>query len=419
MSSRIGIVGAGTAGLHLALYLQQHGIEVTVITDRRAEEVEAARLLNTVAHHAVTLTRERALGLTMWDHLDATYTCHHHFFGLPGMALSFRGDFSSPSRAIDYRLYLPALMRQFEARGGRFEYRTIEESELASLAERFDLLVVATGKGALARMFKPVETPFPGPQRHLCVGLYSGVRDSAPRGVTLSVAPGQGDLIEIPTLTFGGMATALLFETVPGSDMEELYRLRYDTDPRGFLNKVLGKLERYHPTVYDRVDRARFDLCRAADLLQGAIMPTVRQTSVTINGTLAIALGDVHMTLDPVTGQGANMASFGAWVLGEEIVEQPVFDQRFVEKVDRRREERILSAFRWTNAFLVPPPPELGALIVEMSQNQALADEFTECFNYPERQWDHLATGERIQSWLGSRRAQAAGPSAATSTAGA
>lgn len=406
MSSRIGIVGAGTAGLHLALYLQQHGIETTVITDRRPEEVVASRLLNTVAHHAVTIARERALGLTCWDDHDAAYTCHHHYFGLPGMPLSFRGDFSSPSRAIDYRVYLPELMHELEARGGRFEYRTIEESELAGLADRFDLLVVATGKGALARMFKPVETPFPAPPRHLCVGLYTGVRDSAPRGVTLSVAPGQGDLIEIPTLTFGGMATALLFETVPGSDMEELYRARYDADPRGFLGKVLAKLERYHPTVYDRVDRGSFELCRPTDLLQGAILPTVRQTSVTVNGTLAVAVGDVHMTLDPVTGQGANMASFGAWVLGEEIVQQPVFDQRFVEKVDRRREERILSAFRWTNAFLVPPPPELGALIVEMSQNQALADEFTECFNYPERQWDHLATGERIQSWLGARRAR-------------
>jgi 2-polyprenyl-6-methoxyphenol hydroxylase-like FAD-dependent oxidoreductase len=404
MSSRIGIVGAGTAGLHLALYLQRHGIQATVITDRRAEEYEASRLLNTVAHHAETIARERALGLTMWDHLDATYGCHHHFFGLPGHPLAFRGDFTSPSRAIDYRLYLPELMRQVEAGGGRFEYRTIEESDVAGLAERFDLLVVATGKSALARLFKPVETPFPVPQRHMCVGLYTGVRDSAPRGVTLSVSPGVCDLIEIPTLTFGGMATALLFEIVPGSEMEDLYRLRYDADPRGFLNKVLGHLERHHPTVYDRVDRQSFALCRPLDLLQGAILPTVRETAVQLGGTTVVSAGDVHMTLDPVTGQGANMASFGAWVLGEEIVQQPVFDQRFVEKVARRREERVLSAFRWTNAFLVPPTPELVGLILEMAQNQALADEFTANFNFPERQWDHLATGERIQSWLAAHR---------------
>ena len=32
MNKSIGIIGAGIAGLHLALYLQKHGIEATVIT---------------------------------------------------------------------------------------------------------------------------------------------------------------------------------------------------------------------------------------------------------------------------------------------------------------------------------------------------------------------------------------------------
>lgn len=32
MRRRIGIVGAGIAGLHLALYLQKHGVDATLIT---------------------------------------------------------------------------------------------------------------------------------------------------------------------------------------------------------------------------------------------------------------------------------------------------------------------------------------------------------------------------------------------------
>jgi hypothetical protein len=32
--------------------------------------------------------------------------------------------------------------------------------------------------------------------------------------------------------------------------------------------------------------------------------------------------------------------------------------------------------------------------------NQALADEFTENFNYPDLQWDRIATPERIQRWI-------------------
>jgi hypothetical protein len=43
-----------------------------------------------------------------------------------------------------------------------------------------------------------------------------------------------------------------------------------------------------------------------------------------------------------------------------------------------------------------------------MSANQALADEFTQNFNAPERQWDHLASPGRIRAWIDA--AQAAAP---------
>ena len=38
MARNIGIVGAGIAGLHLALYLQKHGVDATIITDRAPED---------------------------------------------------------------------------------------------------------------------------------------------------------------------------------------------------------------------------------------------------------------------------------------------------------------------------------------------------------------------------------------------
>jgi hypothetical protein len=50
--------------------------------------------------------------------------------------------------------------------------------------------------------------------------------------------------------------------------------------------------------------------------------------------------------------------------------------------------------------MLQPPSEALGMLIGAMSQNQALADEFTENFNYPDRQWDHIATPGRIHAWI-------------------
>ncbi len=162
--------------------------------------------------------------------------------------------------------------------------------------------------------------PFAEPPRHLCVGLYSGIRDAQPRGVTLSVCPGECDLIEIPILTFGGMATALLIESVPGGEHEALYRMKFEEDPKAFNAHVLALLDKFHPTIAERVDRATFGLVSARDLLQGKFVPRVRQTRADVDGTPAIAIGDVHVTMDPCLGQGANVASFGAVVAAEEIV---------------------------------------------------------------------------------------------------
>jgi 2-polyprenyl-6-methoxyphenol hydroxylase-like FAD-dependent oxidoreductase len=406
----IGIVGAGIAGLHLALYLQKHGIASTLITDRRPEEYRDIRLLNTVAHHHVTIAREDYLGVNHWNDPKQHYYYHDHFFNFPE-PISFRGDFSRPSRAIDYRIYLPALMKDFLDRGGMIDYRQIEQGDIAALVSRYDLLVVATGKGPLGQLFsyRPEHTPYSQPQRRLCVGLYSGVRQPDPMNVTLSVSPGHGEMIVIPTISFDGVATALLMENVPGGDMEELATLSYEANRKHFLQVLLGKLEQHHPTTYHRIDTARFDLAQPLDLLQGGVVPTVRNTVVQFDdGKCAIALGDVHSVVDPMMGQGANVASYAAFVLGEEIVNSDALDARFCEKVDLKRQDRVLAAARWTNIMLQPPSEALGMLIGTMSRNQALADEFTENFNYPDQQWDRVCSAERIHAWIEAKSAPAA-----------
>jgi hypothetical protein len=411
MTKRIAIVGGGTGGLHLGLYLRDHDIDVTLHTDRRPEEYAKLRLLNTVAHHSVTVAREDQLRVNHWPTDRFGYYCHHHYFG-GEQPLFFRGDFKSPSRAVDYRVYLPRLMGDFLERGGRIEYGDLKADDVSRLATGSDLVVVCTGKGPLGQMFEhdAHHSPFDRPQRLLCVGLYRGVAEEETRSVTLSVSPGHGELIDIPTLTFGGMAHAFLMENVPGGDMEVLARLRYDDNPRRFLDTLLAKLEKHHPTVFRRVDRANFDLANNAnDLLQGGVTPTVRKTQVALgDGKFAIALGDVQAVVDPLCGQGANMASYAAFVLGEEIVRQSVFDERFCETVDLRRRDRVLGATRWTNMFLMPPSPELMQVIGTMSQDRAMCDEFTDNFNRPEDQWNRLASPRRMRAWIAERQAAAA-----------
>ncbi|WP_420467494.1 styrene monooxygenase subunit StyA [Panacagrimonas sp.] len=410
MRKQIGIVGAGTAGLHLGLYLRQHDVDVTVFTDREPKEYRGMRLLNTVAHHAVTVQRERDLHVDHWPTEEHGYFGHHYFINTPPQPLRFYGDYHAPSRAVDYRIYQPRLMEDFQNRGGNIEYREITGHEVSSLSARFDLMVVCTGKGPFGQMFQhePAHSPFDRPQRALCVGLFKGIAQRPTRAVTMYFSPGAGEMIEIPTTTFNGMQNALVIENIIGGDLEVLAKTKYDDNPRAFQELLLGKLRKHYPDCAERIDEKEFDLANGPlDILQGGVTPTVRKSHIRLDsGKIAISLGDVQAVVDPVLGQGANMASYAAWILGEEIVKQEVYDERFVEHVNYRRQDRVLGATRWTNFMLTnlkAMPAELQQFIGALSQNRALADEFTDNFNYPERQWDCFASAERMQAWCQSR----------------
>jgi len=398
----IGIVGAGVAGLHLGLLLRQHDIPVTIYTDKTGDELAGGRLLNSVAHHHPTLDRERALGVHHWDAAEYGYVCHHHYVGGPA-PMVFRGDFAEPSSAIDYRLYLPRLMGDFEDRGGRVAVQSVQADDLDRLAGQHDLLVVASGRGTLGGLFgrRAEKSPYDKPQRRLCVALWHGIAPSEPKGVTLSISPGHGELVELPIYSAEGHVTALLCENIPGGDDLALADLRYDEDPKAFEQTVLQKLKEHHPAVYERVDPGSFGVTRPQDILQGALIPHMRADYAQLaNGKYALAVGDIHSVVDPLVGQGANSASYSAWTVGEEILSDLGFDELFCQRVARRRADVVEGISDWTNFMLAPPPPHFIALLISMAQHKAICDEFTTNFGHGERQWTMLATPERTRAYL-------------------
>ncbi|MGZ4169568.1 MAG: monooxygenase, partial [Solirubrobacteraceae bacterium] len=164
----IAIVGSGVSGLHLGLFLQQHDVPVTIYSDKTAEQIASGRLLNTVAHHHHTLERERELGVHHWDASEYGYVCHQHaVLGTPE-PMRWRGDFKQPSSIIDYRLYLPRLLRDYEERGGDLVVGAIDAEQIERIGADHDLVVVAAGRG-MGAMFAPIpeKCPYDKPQRRL------------------------------------------------------------------------------------------------------------------------------------------------------------------------------------------------------------------------------------------------------------
>ncbi len=60
----------------------------------------------------------------------------------------------------------------------------------------------------------------------------------------------------------------------------------------------------------------------------------------------------------------------------------------------------MLGAYDWTN-FMTAPEPHLFALVGAMSQSEALADDFTDNFNAPDLQWEHLSSPEATAAYVG------------------
>ena len=112
--------------------------------------------------------------------------------------------------------------------------------------------------------------------------------------------------------------------------LSKFHRSRFDEQRSEFEATVLALLRDYAPSVYARIDTKRFAVARPLDIGYVAITPIVRRGYARLpNGRTVLALGDAHITMDPVTGQGANKASHTAFVAGAAICESTAFDEDF------------------------------------------------------------------------------------------
>ncbi len=401
--TNIGIVGAGVAGLHLGLYLRQYGIETTLYADKSPEQMFGSRLPALVARAAHTRERERLLGVNHWDNGDNEFTNVNVTLAAE-QPLNFTGILDRDFIAVDMRIYLGRLLEDFAARGGKVVIGAVQATDLERLSANHDLLVVSSGRASLTEVFPRIveHSPFDRPQRFIAVGLFRGVtRNNPSKSASITFVPEQGEFFEFPIYSFEPNVTGLGGEAFPGGVFEDVLKMNYDEDPKRFNAAWLDLFRQYNPAIYERIDPAQFGLTRSLDLLQGAVTPGVRHGHVKLsNGKYALALGDVRIANDPITGQGANTASRTAFMLGEAIVGSERFDEAFCERIDQQIWAYAGPIAALSNAMLQPPPPHIVEFMIASAQIQPVANTFASLFEAPVDGWKILSHPDNTAAFL-------------------
>lgn len=387
---RIGIVGAGQAGLVLAIGLRQQGYDVTVVAERTAEEVRAGGLISNQCLFSPALVRERELGINYWDDFaplvrEVAFAASGEPGGVePGIAWQVGLD--RPAQSVDQRVKVSDWMAEFARLGGEIRYRRVTPEDLDGYAAEFDLVLVAAGRGPQFDALFPRNaefSPYSEPQRAIGV-MYVEPAGSTPlpavEGLTFGLGP-EGEFFLLPVWSVRGPVFGLGFFGVPGGPMDVWGGV---TDVEQHFETGRKLLRAHYPWQAELLDDAR--PVGPTESLRGGITPVVRHPVGTLpSGAKVLAMGDTAVTNDPIGGQGANMAARAARSYQEAIVAQGdrPFDEEFMHGAFARYWEHARHATRFNNDLLAPPPDHVLATLDAAQTLPEVAHRFAHLFENP------------------------------------
>ncbi|WP_045747822.1 styrene monooxygenase/indole monooxygenase family protein [Actinoplanes rectilineatus] len=367
------IVGAGQAGLQLTHALLDDGYTVTLLSARTPAELRGGNPLSTQMLFGPALEIERRLGLdARMDETPPAYGLRVTLSGpgQPTPQADLIGTLDVPARSCDQRVKMADWLELAEERGATVIHQAVTAADLDALTRsgRYDLTVVAAGRGDLTSLFEhdPDRSPYTAPQRVLAVSYVHGLRPSpawADGHVVNHTVAGLGELFIMPTLTGTGPADILFFTAVPGGPLADWSPALSPTD---HLDRTLAMIRTHLPT--EVADRCRdVTLVDDRSTLRGSVTPAVRRPVAALpGGGLALGLADVVITNDPLTGQGANSAAKAADHYHRAILahgDRP-FDRTWMTDTFETFWHGYGRAVTdWTNLMLGPPPAHVQQLL--------------------------------------------------------
>jgi len=405
--AKVTIVGGGQSGLQLGIGLIQAGHDVTVVSDRTPDQIHDGRVTSSQFMFANALDTERALGIEFWD--DTCPKTEGIEFSIPHpeirgeKALTFASRLDRPGMSVDQRVKFPRWMEHLESIGGKLDLREATVADLERYADECDLVIVAAGKGEIARLFErdAERSTFDQPMRALALTYVTGM---TPRpeysAVCFNLCPGVGEYFVFPALTTTGECEIMVFEGVPGGPMDCWGDV---TTPEEHLAKSKWILDTFFPWEGDR--NRSSELTDPMGTLVGRFPPTIRMPVARLpSGRPVLGMADVVVLNDPITGQGSNNAAKCAHVYLGAIAARPEgpFDDAWMNETFETYWAYARSVVGWTNALLVPPPEHVLNLLGAASQDQRVAHRFVNGFDDPRDYDDWLMDPGKADAYLAS-----------------
>lgn len=386
MATKIAIIGAGQSGLLLGIGLVKNNIETTIFSDRTPEQILTGRIMSSQVLFDNALNIERELGLNFWDGYCPNNTAICLQVAGPGNpmpVIQWRGDVDQPFQAVDQRIKFSTWINEFKRLGGNFVLRNINEADLDSISHNYDLVIICTGKSELKKIFDvdQSKTIFNKPARSLAQFYVHGMEPSRYSELSVNIIPNVGEYFTPPALTTSGYCNMMLFEGLPGGELD-----CWDDFPNSSAKLEYARkfLEKYIPWEARRCQNIALTDDHAA--LIGKYTPQVRKPIHKLaSGKYILGMGDVVVLNDPIAGQGANNATKCAKIYLSRILEnlQGQFDSQWMQNTFDLYWEHAQWATKWSNLLLLPLPGYLVHLLSAAEKNKELANFLSNGFNDP------------------------------------